>query len=198
MVHDFLGKPFCCANKKVAAAHGGIDKVDAQNTKGKRVVTLAFFGTCLEGTLNIGRLLHLAQQGSQRFVHKELHDPVGGIVDPMAVVLAILIPELKTAIRFLEVRPQQALVDVTQLAHFESAVVDGVFGTELPLCVARTSRRLGKNQLPENIGQVPVPNSPALDFLVCLRIEETAVVARDAKRCVLPGVGSVDKVEESK
>jgi hypothetical protein len=79
-----------------------------------------------------------------------------------------------------EMRAEQAFVNITQLADFERAVVNGFVGAELALARAGACGRLRENQLPENVGEGCVADAPGFELRMEIGVEQSAVVAGKA------------------
>ena len=116
----------------------------------------------------------------------------------MPVVLAIFVAQFEAfGLRVLfQMSPEEALVDVTELADFKRTVIDGFPGLNLLLLRGGPGWRLRKNELLENAGQRGVTHAPLFQQGMKLRVEQAAVVTRDIRGFVLRGVITVDQMEQ--
>jgi hypothetical protein len=121
----------------MAAAHCGINEIQAEKREGKRVVAAALLGGGGDGALYVCGLVELVQERGEGLANEELNDPIGRVVNAVAVVFAVLIAELQAGAFANKMGTEQTFVNVAQLADFEGAVVNGFVGAELALARAR-------------------------------------------------------------
>jgi hypothetical protein len=125
----------------MAAAHCGINEIQAEHGEGKGVVAAALLGGGGDGVLHVWGLVDLVQEGGEGFLDEELNLPVRRVEDAVAVVFTVLIAEFQAGAFANKMGTEQTFVNVAQLADFERAVVNGFVGGELAL--ARSGARWG-------------------------------------------------------